>query len=327
MNRIASQIDQIRRNIQELDFLQVTATPYSLYLQPDNDETNQVYEPKRPAFTVIVPIQEGYIGGDFYFEEAAGDDSPATFVYEEVANDELDILRRPDRRSFRTEESLTSPRIRSLRDAILNFVVGGCIRRIQDRRSNIPVKRFSFIVHTESARQSHQWQEQVVRQIVENLTNSLDNNRALFDQLVQSAHNNLARSINALNLYLPPVNEVNAEVVSALRQGILMITVVNSERNVNELLDEQGQLRLRTPLNIFIGGQILDRGITIRNLIGFYYGRRPNQFQQDTVLQHSRMYGFRPLEDLTVTRFYTTLACIIHKCCPCKGFDQENIQG
>jgi len=60
------------------------------------------------------------------------------------------------------------------------------------------------------------------------------------------------------------------------------------------------------PLTIFIGGFILDRGLTIPNLIGFYYGRRPSRFQQDTVLQHSRMYGNRPLEDLSVTRFYTT---------------------
>ena len=45
------------------------------------------------------------------------------------------------------------------------------------------------------------------------------------------------------------------------------------------------------PYNLFIGGQILDRGITINNLIGFYYGRNPKKFQQDTVLQHSRMYA------------------------------------
>ena len=65
-------------------------------------------------------------------------------------------------------------------------------------------------------------------------------------------------------------------------------------------------MKLRTPFNIFIGGQILDRGITISNLIGFYYGRTPQKMQQDTVLQHSRMYGYRKLEDLAVTRFYTT---------------------
>jgi hypothetical protein len=31
-------------------------------------------------------------------------------------------------------------------------------------------------------------------------------------------------------------------------------------------LDAEGQLLLRTPLNVFIGGQILDRGITIRRI-------------------------------------------------------------
>ena len=74
-------------------------------------------------------------------------------------------------------------------------------------------------------------------------------------------------------------------------------TLVNPRRRLT-------QLKLRTPFNMFIGGQILDRGITISNLIGFYYGRNPNRFQQDTVLQHSRMYGARSTADLAVTRFY-----------------------
>lgn len=83
-----------------------------------------------------------------------------------------------------------------------------------------------------------------------------------------------------------------------------MITKVNSDNDVKKLLADNGQLKLRTPFNMFIGGQILDRGITISNLIGFYYGRNPNRFQQDTVLQHSRMYGARATADLAVTRFY-----------------------
>jgi hypothetical protein len=58
-------------------------------------------------------------------------------------------------------------------------------------------------------------------------------------------------------------------------------------------------------MNIFIGGQILDRGVTIANMIGFFYGRLAKKLQQDTVLQHSRMYGFRSREDVAVTRFYT----------------------
>ncbi|MBK8704165.1 MAG: hypothetical protein IPN33_11470 [Saprospiraceae bacterium] len=51
---------------------------------------------------------------------------------------------------------------------------------------------------------------------------------------------------------------------------------------------------------------MLDRGINIDNLIGFFYGRNPNTFQQDTILQHSRIYGARSSKDMAVTRFYTS---------------------
>src|SRR5205085_12103671 len=88
--------------------------------------------------------------------------------------------------------------------------------------------------------------------------------------------------------------------------NMIAIETVNKESDLNQLLDDNGQLELRNPLNIFIGGNILDRGITIDNVIGFYYGRNPQRSQQDTVLQHARMYGARAQDDLAVTRFYTT---------------------
>jgi hypothetical protein len=69
---------------------------------------------------------------------------------------------------------------------------------------------------------------------------------------------------------------------------------------------DRAELKLRTPFNIFVGGNILDRGITIPYLIAFYYGRNPKTMQADTVLQHSRMYGNRDRRDLAVTRFYTS---------------------
>ncbi|WP_217302525.1 hypothetical protein [Clostridium sp. 001] len=43
--------------------------------------------------------------------------------------------------------------------------------------------------------------------------------------------------------------------------------------------------------------------ITIVNLIGFYYGRLPQKMQQDIVLQHSRMYGYRSREDFEQGKF------------------------
>ncbi|MBD8070004.1 Z1 domain-containing protein [Bacillus sp. PS06] len=310
INVIAGQIDEIRKNLSECDFLQVTATPYSLYLQPDNlniEGSTKTFTPIRPAFTELVPVHQGYIGGDYYFEESEDEDSIASHIYQPIIEDELIVLKKSDRRKFKIEEALTSHKIMSLRSAIVNFVVGGVIRRLQEQKKGERLKKYSFIVHTEQGKAAHEWQETIVNEIKELLRASVDTDPVLLGDLVLASYKNFEESITLLDCYMPSFEEVKYEVTKALQKDYLMITKVNSEKDVSQLLDETGQLKLRTPLNIFIGGQILDRGITIGNLIGFYYGRNPNKFQQDTVLQHSRMFGYRPIEDLAVTRFYTTL--------------------
>lgn len=96
------------------------------------------------------------------------------------------------------------------------------------------------------------------------------------------------------------------EFYSVIDKEYYSIDVVNSDNEVDALLnDETGELQLATPFSIFVGGQVLDRGVTIPNMVGFYYGRIPKIMQQVTVLQHSRMFGYRK-KLLPVTRFYTT---------------------
>lgn len=306
VNTTAQQIDTLRQLIPASAFLQVTATPYSLYLQPNDFVVNGVeFRPIRPAFTELVPVHKSYVGSDYYFEHSQEEGQVASFLYIPLALSELEILRKEDRRRLRVEDCLTSPAIPVLRAAICNFLVGACIRRLQDARDGQAPKKFSFLVHTEAGKNAHTWQEIVVNALKEKLSDAAKTNPSILRQLLERAYEDLAQSIQVMSHFLPPLDEVLREAFTGLADGWLMITKVNSEKQVEALLDESGQLKLRTPLNIFIGGQILDRGITIANLIGFYYGRRPQVFQQDTVLQHSRMFGFRPLQDLTVTRFYT----------------------
>ena len=311
--KIANQIDEIRNKVEKSDFLQVTATPYSLYLQPDDEDGKDgLFPPKRPAFTFIVKEHKDYIGGDYYFIQSQDNDSPASHVYKEVHPEELDALKankkskRADRRSFKIEEVFTSPVTNTLRKSIMNFIVGSCIRRIQQGKFKQKQENYSFLIHTEQARISHAWQEDLVNKLNEELVNINKNDQVLFKQLVSDAYEDLKPSIELAGLELPGFSDVLNNVSTALIEEMLLVQKVNSEKDVKALLDEKGQLKLRTPLNIFIGGQILDRGITINNIIGFYYGRNPKKFQQDTVLQHSRMYGTRSKEDLAVTRFYTT---------------------
>ncbi len=142
--------------------------------------------------------------------------------------------------------------------------------------------------------------------MLEKLENESRLNSELLDMYICNGYNNLVSSVKEYEFEIPGLKKVKKYVKRAIDEQWINKAIVNSENHVNALLDDDGQLKLRTPLNIFIGGQILDRGITITNLIGFYYGRTPKKMQQDTVLQHSRMYGYRSKQDLAITRFYTT---------------------
>lgn len=307
VGRISSQIDELRSIVQKVAYLQVTATPYSLYLQPSIVEDRVEFLPKRPAFTILLPKHNEYVGGDFYFNESEDEDSIAHFIFEEVSMEERDVLKEPDARRLKLEDVFSSNRIIVLRRAIMNFLVGSIIRQIQQADAGEPRQKYAFIAHSEIHRNSHGWQLEIIRALITDLAKIAKDSPHSLNTLVQESYDDVKKSIEKINtLIIPSIDDVMNGIIKSLVDEHIMITTVNSDKEVEELLDSEGQLKLRNPMNIFIGGQILDRGVTVNNLIGFYYGRNPKRFQQDTVLQHSRMYGARPLDDLAVTRFYTT---------------------
>lgn len=325
-NTIARQISDFRGKLAKSSFLQVTATPYSLYLQPTEVEVANVltFQPTRPAFTELVPVPPEYVGGETYFGEQARADADTleSLIHHNVDSRELERLKKRDGRSYKTEEILTTDLFKGFRHAIVTFIVGGCIQRINGIAAGKNPKRlrYSFLVHSEASKGAHEWQEQLTREFIDKLTESGSCEEPIFEQLVRASYDDLARSL-ALDHLPVPSFDVVLETVREAIPGAITITKVNSDDDVAAQLDNTGQLKLRSPLCIFIGGQVLDRGVTLANLIGFYYGRRPNKFQQDTVLQHSRMYGYRR-PDLAVTRFYTS-ALIRHAMGQMEAFDSS----
>ena len=305
---IPSQIDQLRQALPNVSYLQVTATPYSLYLQPEvvQPASGAVFKPVRPAFTHLVPVHGGYIGGRYYFEDSLTPGSVASFLRVDVHPSELEVLKQEDQAVFKIEDCLTSPAIEMLRRSIVTFIVGGWIRRWQQAAAGETRSRYSFIVHNDVKQTAHGWQAQVVRRLLDKLRQAVESDPNSARSLVEAAVADLSPSLQAAGLPIP-TSEQSLHALANEMRGV-MIETVNSQKDINGLLDDKGQLNLTNPYNIFIGGQILDRGLTIENLIGFYYGRSPKTSQQDTVLQHARMYGNRTPNDMAVTRFYTTPA-------------------
>ena len=187
--------------------------------------------------------------------------------------------------------------------AIITFVLGACLRRWQQTEADEKRRKYAMVIHNDTQKAAHARQDQVVEWVFEAATDaatkSLEKLRPLFD----AAFADLSASIDADRGRSPSPGEAFAMFIEALQSEDVVQESVNSDTAVMALLDERAELRLMTPFNIFVGGNILDRGITIPHLIAFYYGRNPRTMQADTVLQHSRMYGNRDRRDLAVTRF------------------------
>lgn len=309
---IADQIDQLRSLTAGIAFLQVTATPYSLYLQPEDYDdsasgSSYVFKPKRPAFTELLPIHAGYVGGDHYFG-AFGADDPRSKLIVEVSEQEQDSLRRADRRRITEDNVLDGDNTEGLRRAITTFVLAVGVRQWQQREAGLKAKKYAMVIHNDIQRAAHSWQDQVIDWIFSAIVDAAENDPARLRPMFDDAYNDLESSVIADKGKMPPREEAFDAYIDALQSDDVAVEKVNSDGDVMALLDENAELKLRTAYNIWVGGNILDRGITIPNLISFYYGRNPRTMQADTVLQHSRMYGNRDLRDLAVTRFYTSRA-------------------
>lgn len=196
-----------------------------------------------------------------------------------------------------------------LRRGLISFLLSIAIRRYQQQACGDEEQKYAMIIHNDTQREAHNWQWETVNRLLtvfEEAANEDDPRlRAVFDE----AYSDLRRSVTANGGLLPSADDGFARVKELITDGEMNVQRVNSDVQLEPLLDtETAELTLRTKANVFIGGSILDRGITVPNLLAFYYGRNPKRVQADTALQHSRMYGARPIADLAVTRFYTSKA-------------------
>lgn len=317
VGKVAKLIDALSQMPKYCRYLQVTATPYSLFLQPDKtvEVANGKVEVFRPRFTTLVPIHSNYIGGKQYFHESENSLSMYSHLYHSISDECMDYLLFKNKHKKVLDNALDTDKFRDLRFALMSYFVASAIRRIQEREVNQRRYNTCFFMHVSIETKDHAYEHTMVNNILTRWKNQFcDNNDfGSFVNLFEDCYydfcesNRLANEEKLVSLFMPSKEVVKTEVISYFREEKYTIQVVNSSTAKDEnLLGKDGQLRLSNALNIFIGGFKLDRGITIDHMLGFFYGRRPQVGQADTVLQHHRMYGNRSKEDMTVTRLYTT---------------------
>ena len=307
---VACLIDKFIRLQSYCRYLQVTATPYSLYLQPDGEvavENGRVF-PFRPRFTSLVPIHDHYIGGHQFFVESHSQDSLYSNVFHRVSDQCLDrmLVANKDMRLF--NNVATSAYFQDLRWAMMSYFVGSAIRKIQVFKKEGYNYLTSFLMHLSINKEDHEWQSDLLYHLLDEWRKDVSSIRTLFQDVFSDILDSIqkGRAEGLIQEEDPLIEDVWDKVVWLLDNKCYQVQSVNSEVSVPSLLDDNGQLKLTHDLNIFVGGFVLDRGITIDHMLGFMYGRRPLIEQQDTVLQHCRMFGNRSKEDMAVTRLHTT---------------------
>jgi Z1 domain len=268
VSRVNEVITDFRNFFQVNTYLQVTATPQALFLQrPDG-----LY---RPSFTVLSEPGPGYVGGEAFFE-------PESKLLRYVDLDEVDQLRA----SHQPAPTGTVPL--GLRRALLSFLVAGAAEKIRN-----PTENYAFLCHVSVNTADHKHIVNLLDRFKEETMNALNEaSSRQHERLIEDLKKEYGDLLET-QPGLPPFDRVVEKIKFYLHGANIKL--------VNALSNEE--IKLDSVYNIFIGGNKLGRGVTIKNLLTSYYGRNPKRPNSDTVLQHARMYGYRQ-NAIGITRLF-----------------------
>lgn len=256
-SKINLQIEELRSFFHRNTYLQVTATPGALFLQ-DGEHAF------RPKFTVLSHPGKDYVGGEDFFAKGVND------LVREFPLADLMTL------SAGMQPMPGTQIPASLLAALDAFMIGATYKREAQ-----PDQYCAFLCHVSTRTDDHKHIVELLRKYKDDLSSGLKAGSAKLITRLQAAFDDLAGTHKGL---AKADFDHLLDRIKFLSPGIY-VKLVNGET------DED--VALHAPYNLFVGGNKLGRGVTIKNLLVSYYGRHPKTPQADTVLQHARMYGYR----------------------------------
>ncbi len=253
---INDRIVELRSFFAKNTYLQVTATPQALFLQTPGHDF-------RPKFTVLSHPGAAYVGGEDFFGEGS------SLVREFDLND-IAILAP----GAQPTPTLEIPK--SLVRALDTFLIGATFKRLLEADQNC-----AFLCHVSTRTDDHKHIVDLLRRYKIDLADGTKEHKPAILERLKIAYDDLATTHAG----------VKGTSFDQLVEAIAFFSPGITVKLVNGETDED--VAVKSPYNLFVGGNKLGRGVTIKNLLVSYYGRNPKRPQADTVLQHARMYGYR----------------------------------
>lgn len=139
-----------------------------------------------------------------------------------------------------------------------------------------------MIVHVETSRSAHSWQHTVAGEIIEGLGAAVRSSAPIFGILVNGAIKDLQRSVDAEGLVMPDGSAIISMVKDAFQKGAVVTEKVNSDNDVEALLDENAvhpaKFWPRTLLLFGLEGHICPSGCSTRRVLARNTGHELRRF-------------------------------------------------
>lgn len=270
-------------------YLGITATPFANILIDDSKDTRDLF----PAdYIVALESPSSYRGVDYYFPSGGvNSENILTDI-----NDFHEILPQKHRK-----DSTVSELAPSLREAILAFYIATAARyRREDRQ--VPS---SMMVNVSRFNDVQEKIKILIEDFMERVNEGLFASFGFLTGKTDQATKLVKRMQRIADLRYPSqkieIGDLGEELLQAAED--ISVELVNglTMKSRNQALATLTRRQLADVIKkpkIFVGGNVLARGLTLDGLVTTYFTRRAGA--ADTLLQMGRWFGHRPrYEDLT----------------------------
>ncbi len=250
-------------SIDRVSYLSVTATPQANLLMATVKDKEI-----SPDFCVLVKPGEGYTGGNVFHD---AENNPLVIPIEDTTDFENGSI--PD----------------SLKEAINSFLIGCAVAYINNFHEQV----FSMLIHPSRNQAIHEDIKRVVDHILTPLQKHLSDERdpayPVYRDSILGTYEKLFKNLKNR----PDTDSLIAAIKSNF--SITSYHVVNSAIADKSKRDKDLEdFEKSFPYRIYIGGNMLQRGITLDNLIVTYIYRVAKQDNTiDTLEQRARWFGYK----------------------------------
>ena len=272
-NRIGATHDKITDiiySIQRCTFLSVTATPQANFLISTIDAVS-------PDFAVLVEPGEDYTGGNSFHDTL---DNPHV----------VEILDTDDFKDSVPESFI---------DALYFFIFAVCFKR-----SCGDFSQYSMLVHPSSLTKVQSAVIDKIKSVLNTIIKTLsDSSNIEYEDTVH-------RILDHVNTYKTMNPELNVQLnLEAIREELIgcVSTLSSFEFNISSSgrEDIEREKKDKSLYKIYVGGNMLGRGLTLKNLIVTYMYRDSKVQAVDTLYQRARWLGYKK-KYFDVCRVYMT---------------------